>query len=115
MIATTLGTGDGAGTMMETDVTSTTDLVTGRVTDLGTGRVTSRVTGVTSTTGLGPGPGTGVTRGSGPGPGRGGGETPAGTDTETGPCPPGTGGRDIASVLLTLFVTIRCMISCSVE
>ena len=107
MIATTLGTGDGAGTMMETDVTSTIDL--------GTDLVTGRVTGVTSTTGLGPGPGTGVTRGSGPGPGRGGGETPAGTDTETGPCPPGTGGRDIASVLLTLFVTIRCMISCSVE
>ena len=107
MIETTLGTGDGAGTMMETDVTSTTDLVTGHV--------TSRVTGVTSTTGPGPGPGTCVTRGSGPGPGRGGGETPAGTDTETGPCPPGTGGRDIASVLLTLFVTIRCIISCSVE
>ena len=107
MIATTLGTGGGAATMMETDVTSTTDL--------GTGRVTSRVTDVTSTTGLGPGPGTDVTRGSGPGPSRGGGETPAGTDTETGPCPPGTGGRDIASVLLTLFVTIRCMISCSVE
>ena len=111
MIATTLGTGDGAATMMETDVTSTIDLGT----DLVTGRVTSRVTDVTSSTGLGPGPGTGVTRGSGPGPGRGGGETPAGTDTETGPCPPGTGGRDIASVLLTLFVTIRCMISCSVE
>ena len=111
MIATTLGTGDGAGTMMETDVTNTTDLGTGRVTS----RVTGRVTDVTSTTGLGPGPGTGVTRGSGPGPGRGGGETPAGTDTETGPCPPGTGGRDIASVLLTLFVSIRCIISCSVE
>ena len=107
MIATTLETGGGAATMMETDVTSTTDL--------GTGRVTSLVTDVISTTGLGPGPGTGVTRGSGPGPGRGGGETPAGTDTETGQCPPGTGGRDIASVLLTLFVTIRCMISCSVE
>ena len=107
MIATTLGTGGGVATMMETDVTSTTDL--------GTGRVTSRVTDVTSTTGLGPGPGTDVTRGSGPGPGRGGGETLAGTDTETGPCPPGTGGRGIASVLLTLFVTIRCMISCSVE
>ena len=111
MIATTLGTGDGAATMMETGVTSMTDLGTDLVTD----RVTGLVTGVTSTTGLGPGPGTGVTRGSGPGPGRGGGETPAGTDTETGPCPPGTGGRDIASVLLTLFVTIRCMISCSVE